>query len=133
MGGGMKATIRIEDDDPTHALSLVRWLRLDESLSGVCTVELLKDDDTGHMGAGETIGLVLSQATAMASVAIAYASWRDSRPGKLRPKAVVDAPGVEIVFDRDDVRITVRNASAETVAVVVAAVMAAVRTDAAAG
>jgi hypothetical protein len=128
----VQATIRIDGEDPSGLMSLLRWLQRDESLVGRCTASLEAGDEVGPMGL-EVIGLVLTHLTALSSVAIAYAAWRDSRPRTQRPKATLAGPGVDFVFDGDDLRITVRNASAAAIGAIVEAVVSVVRIDASAG
>jgi hypothetical protein len=127
----VNASIRFDGGEPAQLLSLFRWLREDASLVGRCTVGLGESTEPGHMGAAEIIDLTLTHLTAVTSVAIAYAAWRDSRAQ--RPRAILSGPGFEIVFVDSDLHIVFKDASADTIEAVVAAYASAVEVDAAAG
>jgi membrane-associated two-gene conflict system component 1 (EACC1) len=78
----MQVEIRAADEDGAGALrDFFRWLRDDEE--GPDDVALTHDA-TGHpgaMGALEVVQVVLAQSTALAGLAMQYASWRRSRSG----------------------------------------------------
>ncbi|MFI6078978.1 hypothetical protein ACIA5C_46465 [Actinoplanes sp. NPDC051343] len=105
-GGRMRITIAAADDVQA-TLRLYRWLRDDENLAADSSVEMLDADDTpqGTMGAAEIIELVLTQGMALANLAIAYATWRQS----------CDDDETEVTFSVDGGSITVKDGSPETI------------------
>jgi hypothetical protein len=66
--------------------SLHQWLTGDRSLRGHARVERVTDGAVGRMGPGlEAVLAVVSTATAVAQLPLAYAAWRQGR----RPQAPV--------------------------------------------
>ncbi|WP_433825804.1 effector-associated constant component EACC1 [Actinoplanes sp. CA-015351] len=103
------SVVAVEDEQAT--LGLYRWFRDDETLTGQA-VEIREDEEpTGTMGAAEVIEVVLTHGVALANLAIAYATWRDSR----------DDDTTEVTFTGDGGSITVKDASPETIERIVAA------------
>lgn len=66
--------VRITPDDGAVAADLYEWLRADR-IDGV----LAEATDPETLGALEIVNVVLSQAAAFSSLAVAIASWRQSR------------------------------------------------------
>lgn len=56
-----------------------RWLREDVDIARAATISRTGATGTGHMGTLETICMTVSNATGLASLAIAYANWRKAR------------------------------------------------------
>ena len=95
-----------EDETSAKALtSLYRWFREDLAADGTTKVELASNTEPGHMGAADVLCMVLSQLTAIGSLAVAYASWRDARSS---------APPVRIRLGEATLELT--DASAEQLA-----------------
>lgn len=67
--------VRIRPENGAVATDLFEWLRADR-ISGVQAVTA----DPETLGALEIVDVVLSQAAAFSSLAVAIASWRQSRP-----------------------------------------------------
>ena len=68
------------DEASAKALtSLYRWLRDDSATRNYAKVELVSEADPGEMGSIEVLCAVLGQLTSIGSLAVAFASWRDSR------------------------------------------------------
>jgi Effector Associated Constant Component 1 len=68
------------DGNPEELSSLFRWLARDVELGRAARVLLVPAGAPGgEMGALDVINVVLSQATGLASLAVAYEGWRDSR------------------------------------------------------
>lgn len=78
MIGDVEITISAAGDE--HALEqFYDWLSEDVDIARSATVELTAAHDSGRMGAFEAISMVLSNATGLAGLAIAYANWRRAR------------------------------------------------------
>jgi Effector Associated Constant Component 1 len=60
-------------------LSLFRWLSRDPDARRYVPVSLEDDGAGGTMGAADVISAVLTQVTSIGTLAVAIASWRDSR------------------------------------------------------
>ena len=74
--------VRIEmggEGEGQELLSLFRWLTRDPDVRRDVAVSLQEDGTGGTMGAADIISAVLSQATGIGSLAVAIATWRDSR------------------------------------------------------
>jgi hypothetical protein len=72
--------IEVSSDAGNLAVSsLYRWLLRDPDARRDATVSLDADASDGAMGSLDIINVVLTQATSIASLAVAIASWRDSR------------------------------------------------------
>jgi len=98
-------TITVSAAGDEIALSdFYQWLC--EDLEIVRTAELRPRaaKRTGHMGALELVDVVLSNATALGSLALAYVSWRRARP---------EAP--PLTFARNQVSVVVVDGSAAEV------------------
>lgn len=68
------------DEASARALtSLYRWLREDSTTRGEVQVVLRAEPRPGELGAADVLTTVLSQLTAIGSLAVAFAAWRDSR------------------------------------------------------
>jgi hypothetical protein len=68
----------------THELEdFYHWLRGDVDVVRAGTVTTTGLADAGRMGAFETVSMVLSNTTGLASLAIAYSSWRRARKSPL--------------------------------------------------
>lgn len=66
--------------DNTDLDGFYQWLRDDTDVVRNAEVTCLNDPDgSGHMGALEIVNVVLSNSTALASLALAYASWRRAK------------------------------------------------------
>ncbi len=73
LGGESEATARA-------LTSLYRWLREDPTVDGDTRVRLLAADaQPGRMGAADALCAALSQLSAIGSLAVSFATWRDSR------------------------------------------------------
>ncbi|MEU5903531.1 hypothetical protein ABZ780_04035 [Micromonospora sp. NPDC047467] len=89
-----------ESDDELRRLG--HWLRDDDDVAKSADVSLRTSGQSGQMGGLEIIDVVVSNAVGLASLAIAYASWRNSRRQHL-----------SVTFTRDDgLEVTVRGGSA---------------------
>ncbi|MEV6597318.1 hypothetical protein AB0M36_10695 [Actinoplanes sp. NPDC051346] len=66
--------------DATALLSLCAWLRRSPEVARHGRIRALPARDGSSMNAVETIGVVVSGATGIANVLIAYANWRRTRP-----------------------------------------------------
>ncbi|MBB5874447.1 hypothetical protein F4553_007881 [Allocatelliglobosispora scoriae] len=66
-------------DDFAGLMDLYRWLRDDQEVAASAKVLRNSHTPPGHMGAVETIDLVITHVTAIASLLISYASWLKSR------------------------------------------------------
>ena len=73
----VRLTVTAADD----AAALYEWLRTDPGLARRAEVTA-GPPEPGHLGALEIIDVVLTQATAVASLALAVAGWRRSRSGR---------------------------------------------------
>ncbi|WP_405583435.1 hypothetical protein [Streptomyces sp. NBC_01190] len=78
----MQVEIRATNEDGVPALyDFFRWLRDDQDGPGDVRLANAAAGRPGAMGALEVIQVVLSQSTAMVSLAMQYVSWRHSRGG----------------------------------------------------
>lgn len=69
-----------DDEASTRALtSLYRWFREDLSAGADTKVELEAGTEPGHMGAADVLCMALTQLTSIGSLAVAFATWRESR------------------------------------------------------
>jgi hypothetical protein len=66
-------------DQGQELLLLFRWLSRDPDARRYAPASLDDRTAAGTMGVGEIINVVLTQSTSIASLAVAIASWRDSR------------------------------------------------------
>ena len=92
-----------EGDDEGEALrSLYRRLYRDESLERTTKVELLEaPQEEGAMGgAWETVNIVLTHATALSSLAVSVAAWRQSR--RSSPPLSAESNGTTVTVRTDD-------------------------------
>ena len=83
--------VRIAGSDPEESAALYHWLRADAGLAEHARIRAGRPAE-GHLGAIEIIDLVLTHATAGASLALAVAGWRQSR-AKPGPTTVTRADG----------------------------------------
>lgn len=73
--------ITIESADPLDAASLRHWLGSDRDVAGSTMIHV-RAGGAETMGALEVMDVVLSNATAVSGLALAFAAWRQSRrPG----------------------------------------------------
>ena len=92
-----------QGDDEGEALqSLYRHLHRDESLERTSTVELREAPALeGAMGGiWDTVNIVLTHATALSSLAVAVAAWRQSRPSS--PPLNAQSNGTTVTVQTDD-------------------------------
>jgi hypothetical protein len=71
--------VSISADDELALEQFYRWLREDVDVARSATVSRTGTSGTGHMGAFEVISMTVSNATALTSLALAYANWRRTR------------------------------------------------------
>jgi len=112
--------IRVTSPDDISLHSLYEWLIMDDDV--VRATELSMGSTGTRSGAQsplDVINIVLSNATAIASLVVAYSSWRQARPA--RPA---------VTFRVGEVEVTAHDASEETVRRVIAALSAAEQTPA---
>ncbi|BBA97869.1 hypothetical protein RVR_3821 [Actinacidiphila reveromycinica] len=115
----MQVEIRAADDDGVPALlDFFRWLRDDDAGPEVVRLENAADGRPGAMGALEAVQVVLADATALASLAAQYGSWRRARTAGRR--------GVAFTFSRpsDGLSVTVDNGTDDEVRRIMAALVA---------
>lgn len=103
----MEFSVRVVGPDDDRAVtSLYRWLVQDPDVRGHATVSLVpaprRPGDMG--GTVELINVLLGNGIALAGLVLAVISWRQSRP---RPPVTY--------IERGDLRISVEDASPETV------------------
>jgi hypothetical protein len=97
--------LEVSSEDPAPILEFHHWLRLDPDARRFADPKLVAPDaPEGAMGTVDVINLVLSQGFSAASLALAYASWRNVRPA---------APSITISLDGASIVVT--DASEETV------------------
>ncbi|MER6143004.1 hypothetical protein ABT174_23690 [Streptomyces sparsogenes] len=92
-----------EGDDEGEALrSLYRWLHRDSSLERTTKVELQEaPQEEGAMGgAWETVNILLTHATALSSLAVSVAAWRQNRPSS--PPLNAQSNGTTVTVRTDD-------------------------------
>jgi Effector Associated Constant Component 1 len=86
------------------------WLRADDNIARTATVSMRSASGSGQMGAFEVISMTISNTTALASLAIAYANWRQARKnapnltfhrGSLSSTPRLESPGDEMQIVRD--------------------------------
>ncbi|GGM66658.1 hypothetical protein GCM10011608_59970 [Micromonospora sonchi] len=89
------------DDSGDELRRLGHWLLDDDDVVRSAEVSIRPSGQPGQMGGLEVIDVVISNAVGLASLAIAYASWRNSRRQHL-----------SVTFTRDDgLEVTVRSGS----------------------
>ena len=111
----MQVRIGVEGEGGSReVLSLFRWLSRDPDARRYVPVSLGDDRADGTMGAADVISAVLSQATSIGTLAVAVASWRDSRA---RPAPVRIAAG--------DRSVIITSQSAEDVQAILESLLAA--------
>lgn len=76
--GECDVRVQIAMEDPAASAELFDWLRMDADLVGGAQVRP-GPAAPGKLGALETIDVVLSQATAITSLALSVETWRRSR------------------------------------------------------
>jgi len=91
-----------DGDDGTATRSLYRWLTRDPDARRFVRVALGAGSSEGYMGALEVISAVLSQATAIGTLAVAVVSWRDSRAEPSSVKITVGERSVVIEGETAD-------------------------------
>lgn len=67
------------DGDTDALLSLFRWLKRDQGLRRSAEVSLVPQRGAADMGAADVISMVFTQGISLLNLAVAYASWRESR------------------------------------------------------
>ena len=113
----MPIQIRVTGPETEQELSsLLAWLRADEDLRRHAHLSLVAEEPgPGDMGAGfEVIQLVVDSGFQVLSLALAYATWRTSRPTRRK---------VTVTIERDGSTITLEDAEPEpeTVAAIIRA------------
>lgn len=70
-----------EHETTARALtSLYRWLREDPTVDGDTRVRLMAADaEPEHLGSADVVCAALSQLSSIGSLAVSFATWRDSR------------------------------------------------------
>lgn len=109
----MELVIRTEDDGDGLALqSLYRWLEDDPDLAGGARIRLREAMyQPGDMGGlFDAVLAVVSDASSLGSLLMAYLAWRDTKP---KPPAVT--------IERDGTIVTLTDVRPETVSSVIAA------------
>jgi hypothetical protein len=92
----------LADGNEDELLDLYRWLGADAAAD----LSLRASEEvSGRMGVFDVIDIVLKDATAAASLAVAYAAFRRGRP-KTGP----------FVLEKDGVRVTISGGDPETIA-----------------
>ena len=94
-------------DDSGASASLFRWLKRDPDARRTVSASLSGEAPAGSMGSVEVINAVLSQATSLATLAVAIASWRDSRAGRPSIKATVGARSVALEGDPSEIALAI--------------------------
>ena len=84
--------ISISADDELALEQFYRWLREDVDIARTATVSRTGPSGDGHMGAFEIISMAVSNATALTSLALAYANWRRARKDPPPLKFTVEGP-----------------------------------------
>ncbi|XUL92431.1 effector-associated constant component EACC1 [Streptomyces galilaeus] len=79
------------DDGSLLVDELHAWLAGDADLHRTAEIRRVARDATGTMGALDVIEVVVGQGVAVLNLALAYASWRSTRPAP--PAVTVTVPG----------------------------------------
>jgi len=78
--GLLRVEICVASENDTDALlSLFRWLKRDQELRRSAEISLAPKGSTADMGAVDVINMVFTQGISLLNLAVAYASWRESR------------------------------------------------------
>ncbi|MFB7244477.1 hypothetical protein CW362_35095 [Streptomyces populi] len=91
----MRIQVLAESDERTLA-DLQSWLGRDPGTAGL-PVEPVTGDGPTTMGVLEALDVVLGNATSIANFAVAYATWRTTRPTGTAPGARTLAHGASTV------------------------------------
>ncbi|MCG7204041.1 effector-associated constant component EACC1 [Streptomyces arenae] len=97
----MRATITGPDHEDGHLIvsELHDWLVGDAELRRSARIHRVTRESAGTMGALDVIEVVLGQGIAAANLALAYASWRSTRP--VPPRVRVTLPGGTLTLTDD--------------------------------
>jgi len=91
------------DESSARALSsLYRWLREDVAVRNEAKVEFAADAGPEQMGAADVLTAVLTQLTAIGSLAVAVATWRDSRAAAPLMRIRFGSATIEVTDATDD-------------------------------
>lgn len=90
------------DDEGEALRSLYRHLYRDESLERTSTVELREAPplESAMGGVWDTVNIVLTHATALSSLAVSVAAWRQNRPST--PPLNAQSNGTTVTVQTDD-------------------------------
>jgi hypothetical protein len=92
------------EKDPYELTQLYHWLRQDAQLVREAEIGMASPGGTGQMGVFDVVTVVLTQFTGLASLAVAFAGWRQSR-----------RQVCELTVRRGDVVVTINDQSPEEV------------------
>ncbi|MEU2339693.1 hypothetical protein ABZ770_40160 [Streptomyces sp. NPDC006654] len=97
----MRATITGPDHEDGYLIisELHDWLVGDAELRRSTQIHRVTRESAGTMGALDVIEVVLGQGIAAANLALAYASWRSTRPAP--PRVSVTLPGGTLTVTDD--------------------------------
>jgi Effector Associated Constant Component 1 len=101
----MIITAAVENDpEGTEAASLYRWLASDPDVSNYAGLSLTSHlAETGQMGVGlDLVQAIFSDGTGLASLGVAVASWRGTRPKHVR--VTFKQGDKEVTLDSDDAK-----------------------------
>lgn len=90
----VQINVMADESDKFAANSFYRWLLRDRELNRSGAVSLADESRPGEMGSLDVINVLLTQGTGLLSLALSYATWRDSRP---KPPSVKITVGVRSV------------------------------------
>ncbi|XTZ15280.1 effector-associated constant component EACC1 [Micromonospora echinospora] len=86
----------VSGDGAEETRTLYNWLRADQGLTRHAEIRAGGSDPT-RMGALDVIDIVLSQVTGLSALALAVASWRQSR-SRPQPVTITRPDGETLVF-----------------------------------
>jgi hypothetical protein len=99
----MQLQITVRGDDSLATMSLFRWLVRDPDSRRDVAVSLDADAPEGSMGSLDVINAILTQATSIASLAVAIASWRDSRSKPASIKLMIGKRSLNVEGDANSI------------------------------
>jgi Effector Associated Constant Component 1 len=100
----------VDGGDPSAVNSLFRWLQRDRALRRGSSVSLSAQGPPGEMGALEAVNVIVTQGTALANLALAFAAWRDSRAKPVPISVTVNAQTIILgAEDPDDMEREIRS------------------------
>lgn len=104
----MQVNIAASADDGSLALtSLFRWLSRDPDVRRLVAVSMASGTSEGSMGSFDVICAVLTQAAGLGTLAVAIASWRDSRAGKVAIKVSAGSRSVSLEGDSGEIALAI--------------------------